>query len=151
MRETATADIKTRTEEVLAVNGLVKRYGERTVVDQVSFTIQAGETFGLLGPNGAGKTTIISMVAGLIAADAGSVTVVGEAMAPTLTGPNGHIGLVPQELAIYPDLSARENLRFFGRLQGLHRKELNTRTTRCWNSSGWPTRPVNRPRNFPVG
>lgn len=128
MRETATADIKTRTEEVLAVNGLVKRYGERTVVDQVCFTIQAGETFGLLGPNGAGKTTIISMVAGLIAADAGSVTVVGEAMAPTLTRPKGHIGLVPQELAIYPDLSARENLRFFGRLQGLHRKELNTRT-----------------------
>ncbi|MCO4239689.1 ATP-binding cassette domain-containing protein [Pseudarthrobacter sp. MDT3-26] len=76
MQPVATTSVKTRTDDVLAVKGLVKRYGERTVVDGVTFHIRAGETYGLLGPNGAGKTTIISMVAGLIPADAGSVIVV---------------------------------------------------------------------------
>jgi ABC-2 type transport system ATP-binding protein len=142
----------TRTlDEVLAVKGLVKRYGERTVVDQVSFHIRSGETYGLLGPNGAGKTTIISMVAGLIPADAGSVTVVGEAMAPALTRPKGHIGLVPQELAIYPDLSARENLRFFGRLQGLGGRELTTRTNEVLDLIGLADRAKEQTKKFSGG
>lgn len=107
MQPAPTAAVKTRAEDVLAITGLVKRYGERTVVDQVSFRIQAGETYGLLGPTGAGKTTIISMVAGLIPADAGLLAVVGEAMVPAFARPKGHIGLVAKELAIYPDLYAR--------------------------------------------
>ncbi|WP_227008230.1 ABC transporter ATP-binding protein [Pseudarthrobacter sp. AB1] len=149
MQPAATADVKTRT--VLAVNGLVKRYGERTVVDGVTFNIRAGETYGLLGPNGAGKTTIISMVAGLIAADAGSVTVVGETMTPTSTRPKGHIGLVPQELAIYPDLSARENLWFFGRLQGLRRKELSARTNELLELIGLADRAGEQTKKFSGG
>ncbi|WP_326968591.1 ABC transporter ATP-binding protein [Arthrobacter sp. CG_A4] len=120
--------VQTRIKDVLAVAGLVKRYGDLTAVDGVSFHIRGGETFGLLGPNGAGKTTIISMVAGLIPASAGTVSVAGRDMTPTETAAKRNIGLVPQDLAIYPDLTARENLKFFGRLQGLTGKEL---TGRC--------------------
>lgn len=106
---------------------LVRRYGELTAVDAVSFHIDPGETYGLLGPNGAGKTTTISMIAGLVAADGGSVTVAGKRMGPGQIDAKRHIGLVPQDLAIYPDLTARENLVFFGRLQGLRGKALTAR------------------------
>lgn len=151
MQPAAAVRVETRIEDVLAVEGLVKSYGERTVVDGVTFHIRVGETYGLLGPNGAGKTTIISMVAGLIPADAGSVTVVGEPMTPTSTHPKGHIGLVPQELAIYPDLSARENLRFFGRLQGLRRKELGTRTNEVLELIGLADRAGEQTKKFSGG
>ena len=106
-------------DDVLVAAGLVRRFGDLTAVDGISFRIGRGETYGLLGPNGAGKTTIISMVAGLIAADAGTVTVAGQRMGPTAVEPKRHIGLVPQDLAIYPELTARENLTLFGKLQGL--------------------------------
>ncbi len=112
---------------VLEVRGLVRRFGDLTAVDDVSFTIAHGETYGLLGPNGAGKTTTISMVAGLVPADAGTVALVGEPMGPERVAVKKHIGLVPQDLAIYPELTARENLTFFGRLQGLGGKELARR------------------------
>ncbi|NTW41890.1 MAG: ABC transporter ATP-binding protein, partial [Cellulomonadaceae bacterium] len=112
---------------MLVVEGLVRRYGDLTAVDGVSFHIDAGETYGLLGPNGAGKTTTISMVAGLIAADKGSITVAGQVMGPSEVAVKSHIGLVPQDLAIYPELSGRENLAFFGRLQGLRGKQLSQR------------------------
>lgn len=151
MQPAAAVRAETRIEDVLAVKGLVKSYGERTVVDGVTFHIRVGETYGLLGPNGAGKTTIISMVAALIPADAGSVTVVGEPMTPTSTHPKGHIGLVPQELAIYPDLSARENLRFFGRLQGLRRKELGTRTNEVLELIGLADRAGEQTKKFSGG
>ncbi|XTR51142.1 ABC transporter ATP-binding protein [Pseudarthrobacter sp. So.54] len=115
-------------KDVLDVSGLVRRYGDLTAVDGVSFHIRTGETYGLLGPNGAGKTTIISMVAGLIPANEGTVRVAGRSMTPSETEAKRAIGLVPQELAIYPDLTARENLKFFGRLQGLNGKQLTQRT-----------------------
>lgn len=116
-----------RTGTVLSAERLVKRFGDLTAVDDVSFAIRPGETYGLLGPNGAGKTTIINMVAGLVPADSGSVDVAGIRMDPAGIAAKRHLGLVPQELAIYPDLTARENLNFFGRLQGLSRKELSSR------------------------
>ena len=104
---------------VLACEGLRKSYGERVAVDGVGFSIDRGETYGLLGPNGAGKTTTISMVCGLLDRDAGTVTVAGRPMAPGAIDAKAAIGLVPQEVALYDDLSAEENLEFFGRLQGL--------------------------------
>ncbi|WP_205314475.1 ABC transporter ATP-binding protein [Nocardioides houyundeii] len=113
--------------DVLVVDSLVRRFGELTAVDGVSFRIAPGETYGLLGPNGAGKTTTISMVAGLIAADSGTVTVAGRPMTPRAIEPKRHLGLVPQDLAIYPELSARENLLLFGRLQGLGGARLTSR------------------------
>lgn len=92
----------------------------------MSFEIGAGETYGLLGPNGAGKTTTISIVAGVLRADAGSVTVAGELVTANASAAKHGIGLVPQEVALYDDLTGRENLVFFGRLQGLAGAELGT-------------------------
>ncbi len=112
---------------VLDVRGLVKRFGRRTAVDEVSFSIGRGETFGLLGPNGAGKTTTISMACGLLRPDGGEVHVAGHRMHANAAEAKAAIGLVPQDIALYPDLTARENLRFFGRLQRLSGKELDAR------------------------
>jgi ABC-2 type transport system ATP-binding protein len=91
------------------------------------------------------------MVAGLIPADAGSVKVVGETMTPSTTVPKGNIGLVPQELAIYPDLTARENLRFFGSLQGLPRKELRTRIDEVLELIGLADRAGEQVKKFSGG
>ncbi|MBY5161707.1 ABC transporter ATP-binding protein [Salsipaludibacter albus] len=106
-------------DQVLDCAGLVRRFGDLVAVDDVSFTIAPGETYGLLGPNGAGKTTTISMVAGLLEPDAGAARVAGIEIGPAAVDAKRHIGLVPQDLAIYPDLTGRENLRFFARLQGM--------------------------------
>ncbi len=115
-------------QEVTArCEGLRKAYGDRVAVDGVGFRIHAGESYGLLGPNGAGKTTTISMLCGLLHADAGTIEVGGSAMRTGRCEAKQHLGLVPQDIALYPDLTARENLRFFGRLQGLTRTELRTR------------------------
>jgi ABC-2 type transport system ATP-binding protein len=114
-------------EPVLACRSLVKRFGDRTAVDDVTFSIGAGETFGLLGPNGAGKTTTISMACGLLLPDAGEVQVAGHPMHPRAIEAKAAIGLVPQEIALYPDLTARENLRFFGQLQRLAGPSLTER------------------------
>jgi ABC-2 type transport system ATP-binding protein len=103
-------------EQILVAESLVKRFGDLTAVNDVSFHIDEGETFGLLGPNGAGKTTSISMVAGLLEPDGGSVHVAGTPIRTNSTAGRADIGLVPQQLAIYPDLTGTENLRFFGRL-----------------------------------
>ena len=116
-------------DPMLACTGLCKTYGDLVAVDDVGFTIAPGETYGLLGPNGAGKTTTISIVAGLLDRDAGSVVVAGREITTASIEAKADIGLVPQDLAIYPDLTGRENLRFFGRLYGL-RSELNERVDR---------------------
>jgi ABC-2 type transport system ATP-binding protein len=102
--------------QILVAESLVKRFGDLTAVNDVTFHIDEGETFGLLGPNGAGKTTSISMVAGLLEPDGGTVQVAGTQIRTTSTAGRADIGLVPQQLAIYPDLTGTENLRFFGRL-----------------------------------
>jgi len=117
------------TESVLFCRELRKRFGDLVAVDGVGFEIAAGETYGLLGPNGAGKTTTVSMICGLLASDGGEVTVAGRAIDPKATDAKVAIGYVPQEIALYPDLTARENLRFFGRLYGLRGSELAERIT----------------------
>lgn len=115
------------TENILEADSLVKRFGDLTAVDGVSVHISEGETFGLLGPNGAGKTTSISIICGLLTADGGTVTVAGEEISPTSTRGRSAIGLVPQDLAIYPDLTAEENLEFFGHLYGMTGEPLRDR------------------------
>lgn len=114
-------------EHVLEVQGLTKRFDDLLAVNDVSLTIDQGETYGLLGPNGAGKTTSISMISGLLEPDAGSVLIEGDEMTTHTVATKALIGLVPQELAIYPDLTAAENLVFFGRLYGLGGSELDAR------------------------
>jgi ABC-2 type transport system ATP-binding protein len=122
-----TADHEPPPDAVLVCRDLRKRFGDRSAVDGVGFHIAAGETYGLLGPNGAGKTTSISMICGLLRRDGGEVLVAGRAVDIGATEAKAAIGYVPQDLAIYPDLTARENLRFFGRLQRMRGKELDRR------------------------
>ncbi|MFP4635366.1 MAG: ATP-binding cassette domain-containing protein, partial [Nitriliruptoraceae bacterium] len=138
-------------DEVLRCTGLRKAFGSLQAVDDVSLTVERGETYGLLGPNGAGKTTSISMIAGLLRPDAGEVFVVGRPLTPTATAAKAAIGLVPQEVAIYPDLSARENLRFFGHLYGLERGELTSRIDETLEIIGLSDRAGDRAATFSGG
>lgn len=105
---------------------LRKTFGDLVAVDGVSFHIDPGEIYGLLGPNGAGKSTSISMICGLLARDGGEVRICGEDVDD---GPPArrHIGYVPQDVALYPDLTGRENLVFWGRMYGLHGADLEGR------------------------
>jgi ABC-2 type transport system ATP-binding protein len=114
-------------EAVLRCEHLTRRFGERTAVDDVSLAIAPGETYGLLGPNGAGKTTTIRMVCGLLHRDAGSVHVTGISLDEHALAVKAHIGYVPQDIALYPDLTARENLEFVGRLYRLSSARLRER------------------------
>jgi linearmycin/streptolysin S transport system ATP-binding protein len=123
-------------ERLLVCRDLRKRFGERTAVDGVSFHIDRGETYGLLGPNGAGKTTSISMICGLLERDGGEVEVAGRAVDIDAKEAKSAIGYVPQDLAIYPDLSARENLRFFGKLQRLSGSRLDERVAAVLELTG---------------
>ncbi len=116
-----------RLTPVLSCRDLRKSFGDREAVRGVSFEIAPGETYGLLGPNGAGKTTTISMACGILYRDAGEVIVAGLPLDVGATSAKAAIGLVPQDLAIYPDLTARENLAFFGRLYGMRGRELERR------------------------
>jgi ABC-2 type transport system ATP-binding protein len=112
---------------ILECEGLKKSYGDRVAVDGVGFVIARGETYGLLGPNGAGKTTTISMICGLLTRDAGAVIVDGKPMDTNSVDAKAAIGYVPQDLAIYPDLTGRENLNFFGQLYAIPRTDLKRR------------------------
>lgn len=115
------------TQPMLLAQDLHLSYGQNHAVRGVSFTIPRGEIFGLLGPNGAGKTTTISVLAGLLKRDRGSVTVDGLDFRTATGAAKARIGLVPQELALYTTLSAYDNLIFFGRIYGLRGQHLRTR------------------------
>jgi ABC-2 type transport system ATP-binding protein len=112
---------------MLTLDHLTKRYGALTALDDISLTIKSGEFFGLLGPNGAGKSTLMSLVAGLRAPDAGSITLDGRALSAADPATRAGLGLVPQAIALYDDLSADQNLRIFGELYGLSGKLLKER------------------------
>jgi ABC-2 type transport system ATP-binding protein len=112
---------------VLTLSGVTKSYGARTVLDGLDLAIDAGEVVALLGPNGAGKTTLVSIVAGLRPLDAGTVRVCGIDVATQPRAARERIGLAPQDLGIYPPLTVRENLLFFGEVAGLRGRPLATR------------------------
>jgi len=115
----------------IEVNSIVKKFGDFTAVDHISFAVRTGEIFGLLGPNGAGKSTLISILCGLLAPTRGVVRVLGTDVQADAARVKSAIGLVPQDLALYPTLSARENLLFFGRMQGLSGARLKARVAAC--------------------
>ncbi len=104
---------------MLEARGLRKSFGELRAVVGVSLTLEPGRLLALLGPNGAGKTTTVSMLTGLVTPDAGDVLVYGHRLAGDADSTKRRIGLVPQDLALYDELSARANLRFFGALYGM--------------------------------
>ncbi len=103
---------------MLEVQHLKKRYGENIAVDDISFRVQKGQCFGLLGPNGAGKSTTISIMVGALKADSGKVLVEGAELMSETDPVRNRIGFVPQEIALYEELSALDNLGFFGSLYG---------------------------------
>ena len=111
----------------IQVQDLHKDFGDTYAVQGVDFTIQKGEIFSLLGPNGAGKTTVISMLSGLLRPTDGEAFVMGNPISSKLSEAKKHIGVVPQDIALYEDLSARENLSFWGKMYGLRGKELDNR------------------------
>ena len=138
-------------EPTLVVTGLAKSFGDLQAVADLSFEVAPGETFGLLGPNGAGKTTSISMICGLLAPDAGEVRIEGVPIRPGSTAGRDLIGYVPQELALYPDLSGRDNLVFFGRLYGLRGAEAKTRIAETLEVVGLTDRAGDRVSEYSGG
>ncbi len=113
---------------LLQIDHLAKAYGPVRAVQDISFSVRPGEIYGLLGPNGAGKTTTISMVSGLLSPDGGSIAIAGRPLAADPQAAKRLMGVVPQELALYEELSAAENLEFWGRLAGLDTKTARART-----------------------
>jgi ABC-2 type transport system ATP-binding protein len=135
----------------LECRDLRRRFGDLVAVDGVGFHISAGETYGLLGPNGAGKTTTISMIAGLLEPDGGTVTVAGEPMTTHAVRAKAAIGYVPQDLAIYPDLSGRENLVFFARLYGMPAAEAKRRSAEVLDLTGLTDRAGDQTKQYSGG
>ncbi|MBZ5638382.1 MAG: ABC transporter ATP-binding protein [Acidobacteriia bacterium] len=120
----------------LEVQGLTKRFGAFTAVDDLSFSVEEGEVFGLLGSNGAGKSTAIRMLVGLLTPSAGRGTVLGVDVAEDPEGVKRRIGYMTQRFSLYEDLTVRENLRFFGGVYGLDRKESEDRAAWAVAMSG---------------
>ena len=136
---------------VLECRDLHKRFGTTVAVEGVSLQVSAGETYGLLGPNGAGKTTTISMICGLLEADAGEVVVAGQRLTTRSVEAKAAIGYVPQELAIYPDLTARENLRFFAQLYGMAAGRSRVRVAEVLDVIGLADRADDQARTYSGG
>jgi ABC-2 type transport system ATP-binding protein len=139
------------TDVVLACTELQRHFGDRLAVDGVSFEVKAGETYGLLGPNGAGKTTTIRMVCGLLRRDAGTIEIAGKLVDDHDVSTHACVGYVPQDVALYPDLTARENLRFFGRLYRLRSALLRERVEDVLELVGLSSRGDDRVEGFSGG
>lgn len=106
-------------QPLLEINSVVKNFGNRTALRELSLQLAAGEVFALLGPNGAGKTTTINLILGFLKADAGSVRVCGFDAAIDTHNARQHIAYIPEQVALYPSMSGLENLRYFTTLAGL--------------------------------
>jgi ABC-2 type transport system ATP-binding protein len=114
-------------DSAIEVRDLTKAFREVVAVGGISFEVKRGEVFSLLGPNGAGKSTAISIISGLLAPDSGDATVMGHSVLKESMAARKSLGVVPQEVALYNDMSARENLLFWGRMYGLAGRELERR------------------------
>jgi len=135
----------------LEVRDLVKRYDASVALQGVSFQVAEGEMFGLLGPNGAGKTTLLSILSSLLNATSGIVQIFGHTVHPSDRALRRLVGIVPQELAIYGELTARENLRFFGELFGVRGPELRRRVDEVLAAIGLDDRADRRVDTFSGG
>jgi ABC-2 type transport system ATP-binding protein len=139
------------TPVLLNVSQLSKSFGGRRAVDGVSFQVRQGQTVGLIGPNGAGKSTTVSMICGLLRADGGSVELDGVTIAQGQNDAKRKIGLVPQDLALYEDLSALENLKLFGALYGLSGALLKERCAQALQLVMLADRAGDKPATFSGG
>lgn len=136
---------------VIEVKNLRKAYGSKVAVENMSFSVLAGETFGLLGPNGAGKSTTISILTTLLSFDEGDVAIGGLDLRHDRSRIKHLIGLVPQDLAIYPGLSARDNLAFFGKIYGLKGSALSRRVDEVLRLVELADRAADRAETFSGG
>jgi len=126
---------------VVEINNLVKKFGDLLALDNVSFSIKEGEIFGLLGPNGAGKTTAINAMLGLTKSDSGEIKIFGKNLKEYELAIKKDIGIVPQDIAVFEDLTAYENVKFFGKLYGLKDNLLKERIEEALNFTGlWDRR-----------
>lgn len=136
---------------ILEVQDLVKKYGDFAAVKGISFDIKEGEIFSLLGPNGAGKTTTISMLSTLYTPTSGDATIGGHSITRDPMAVKQVIGVVPQDLALYEDLTARENLLFWGQMYGLSGKALNNRVDEVLEQIGLTDKANNRAKTYSGG
>src|SRR5690348_16227509 len=134
---------------MIRIENVTKRFYSKVVVDSISLNIEQGKLFGLIGPNGAGKTTTISMIIGALSADSGTIQINGGA--PRDPSVRRMLGIVPQTLAVYENLSAYDNLDFFGRLYGMEGKELKDRIQDVFEIVNLTERGHERVRKFSGG
>jgi ABC-2 type transport system ATP-binding protein len=138
-------------ENAIQVQDLKRSFGDLQAVKGVRFSAHTGEVLSLLGPNGAGKSTTISMLSGLLAPDAGDASIMGHSIRNDEEAAKACLGVVPQEIALYPDLSARENLVFWGKMYGLRGQELQTRVDEVLAVIGLTDRQKDRVGTFSGG
>ncbi len=136
---------------MLVANDLWKSYGPKAAVAGVSFEARAGEIVGLLGPNGAGKSTTVAMLCGIVPPDKGSVTVAGEPVGEEASAVKRRIGLVPQDISLFEDLSAWANLELFGALYGIRGELLESRARAALELVGLADRAKAKPATFSGG
>lgn len=135
----------------VCVHDVVKRYDNKLSVDHLNLSIEKGEVFGLLGPNGAGKSTTIKMISGLLKADQGEIEVDGLSVRKNTLEVKSRIGVVPQEIAVYGNMTAKENLKFFGKLYGLRGRELEERVEEALAFVGLSDKSKDKPFTFSGG
>jgi ABC-2 type transport system ATP-binding protein len=133
------------------IDKLARSFGPLEAVRGISLEIREGETFGLLGPNGAGKTTTLSMLSTLLAPSSGDAWIFGESLRRNVSEVKRIVGLAPQEISLYPDLTAEENLVFFGRISGVHGRRLRRRVEELLDLAGLTPRRGERVRTFSGG
>lgn len=136
---------------MLTVESLTKQYGDISAVENISFTAGEGRIFGLLGPNGAGKSTSINCISGLLSATSGKISIAGFDIAKHGKKAKASLGIVPQELALYEDLSAIENLSYWGKAYGLRGAQLDARVQEILGHVGLLDRAKDLPKTFSGG
>jgi ABC-2 type transport system ATP-binding protein len=136
---------------ILEIKNLTKKFADFIAVDNISLSIREGEIFGFLGPNGAGKSTTINMIAGLLRSNEGEINILGKNSVKNSRFAKMNIGVVPQDLAIYEDLTAFENVKFFAGLYGLRGSELAERVHEALEFVGLSDKKKEYPKNFSGG
>lgn len=136
---------------IVKMEQVTKSFGDVIAVDKMSLSVEEGEIFGLLGPNGAGKSTAINMITGLLSIDKGSISVAGHDVRKEKMKTKGDIGIVPQDIAIYEDLTSLENVKFFASLYGLRGKSLESAALEALEFTGLSDKIKSFPKGFSGG
>lgn len=137
--------------KALDIKNLTKKYGDFIAVDNMSLTVKEGEIFGFLGSNGAGKSTTINMVSGLLRSNEGSINILGKEIKKNSRYTKMNLGIVPQDISIYEDLTAYENVKFFAGLYGIRGEELKTKSEEALKFVGLIDKKKDYPKNFSGG